>query len=277
MVLVDTLNIIFITFYMAIKHLRDEGKEFNQENVPFFYHLLIKKLNMFFAIYGKLDFCWEGRRSLEWRRSIYPEYKTNRNDNKEKNEYILLKSTFPKIKELLQYYPCRNIEVDEAEADDIIYQLSLSGSHTILSTDKDLSQIKLINPDADIYNPIIKKYIEPSKTIIEEKAIIGDRSDNIPGIYRIGEKTFIKMMEDKNFFNEKMKGDNLKTYNIFKKIVDLSQLPNDIKLKIIDINNIEKYNEFQPDEIELFYFNNKLVQQIHDWAETKYEIKRRLK
>jgi 5'-3' exonuclease len=276
MVFIDTLNMIFITFHIAVKQLRDEGKDFNEKNLPFFYHLFINKINSFFTTYGKLDFCWEGTKSLVWRRSIYPEYKTNRDENKSKDEYKLLKTTFPKIRELLNYYPCRNLEVEEAEADDIIYQLSIQGKHTILTTDRDLSQIKLINDEVEIYNPIYKKYIEPTQNIIEEKAIVGDKSDNIPGLHRIGKKTFEKMMQDKNFFNEKI-SQNISAYQSFKKIVDLSQIPERIKKEIIDLNEKTDYNNFQQDEIELFFFNNKLVQQIHNWSEEKYNIKRAIR
>jgi 5'-3' exonuclease len=277
MILIDTLNIVFITFYIAIKKLKDEGKEFNEENLPFFYHLFINKIHLFFTTYGKLDFCWEGKNSTSWRKSIYSEYKANRSENNNKEEYILLKSIFPKIRELLSYYPCRNLEVENAEADDVMYQLAIKeGSHTILTTDKDLSQIKLINKDVEIYNPINKKYIEPSKTIIEEKIIIGDKSDNIPGLYRIGKKTFEKMMLDENFRKEKISGDNLKLYNIFKKIVDLSQIPKEIKENILDASKNTQYNEFKPDNIEVFFFENRLINQIHTWPQVKNEIRSKI-
>lgn len=274
MVLVDTLNIIFIMFHMTNKKLRDEGKEFDEKSKPFFYHMLFQKLNFLFQTYGQLIFCWEGKKSLEWRRSIYPEYKKNRVAN---DSIQYLKTLFPEIKEILKYYPTKQIEVDEAEADDVIYVLckKYQGKDiTVLTTDKDISQIRNYFPNITIYNPIHRKEIIPSKYIVEEKSIIGDSSDNIPGLYRIGKKTFEKMLENKELFNKKISGENKRIFEAFKKIIDLRKFPKDLQQKIIDKDEQESYNEYKPDEIEDFFYENRMVSMLNRWPVIKGTIKK---
>jgi 5'-3' exonuclease len=229
-------------------------------------------------MYGKSIFCWEGESSLEWRKNIYPLYKANRDENKQREEYKVFKRTIPVVKDVLNYYPVKQISHSKAEADDVIFAISTTTNENviIITTDKDLSQIKNIRSDVIIQNPINKNSIEPSKYIIEEKCIIGDRSDNIPGLYRIGEKTFKKMMEDEKFFKEKMKGNEF-IYSSFKKIVDLSLFPKEIHNEIIDTENKTDYNVFIPEEIELFYWNNKLKELLDRWIKVSNSIVMKIK
>jgi len=238
-VLVDTMNVIFIEFHVACKLLKDEGKTLDEENLPFYAHLLFNKLNNFFSTYGNIIFCWEGYHSLDWRRSIYPDYKRNREGMKSQDEFKVLKSFLPKIEEVLNYYPCKQIRVDEAEADDVIYSLAKKYSAIddviIISTDGDLVQIRnsFVN-EVEIYNPIRRSFAKENKFLIEEKAICGDRSDNIPGLYRVGVKTFEKMISDATMYKKIMdKGDNREIYKRFKIIIDLSQFPKNFQQKMV--------------------------------------------
>lgn len=275
--LIDTLNIIFIEYHIARKKLHDEGKVLDEENLPFYAHLLFNKLNSLFSIYGKLIFAWEGKNSLGWRRSIFPDYKGNRKQQKNEDEYKVLKSFFPKIQEVLGYYPCKQIETQNAEADDVIYILSekyQDSGITIISTDGDLTQIKNFFGDKiEIYNPIRRTYAKNRPYIIEEKAICGDASDNIPGLYRIGPKTFEKMLKDPVQSKKIMsKGNNKQIYESFKKIVDLRKFPEDIHKQILDKEGKIPYNEFQPENIEMFFWDNKLKQQLDRWGNVRENI-----
>ena len=144
-VLVDMMNIFFISFYAAKIQIKKEQNrdEFLKEDIPFFLHFLLNKMNYIFSEFGVLDICWDGKNSLEWRRSIFPDYKRNRDKTKGDISYKNVMSSIPKVVEALSHYPCRQIEVENAEADDIIFSLSKKYAEEevlIISSDGDLSQ-----------------------------------------------------------------------------------------------------------------------------------------
>ena len=97
----------------------------------------------------------------------------------------------------------------------------------VISSDGDLVQIMNHVDGVQIYNPVKRVFLEKDPDVVMRKAIVGDVSDHIPGLYRIGPKTFEKMLLDKALFSEKMKGDNREIFERFKKIVDLSVFPKD--------------------------------------------------
>ncbi len=284
--LVDFMNSVFISFNQARRLIHEKkiekGEEpvFSREDIPFFYHVLFKKFNNYFSTYGKIYVCMEGYNSLEWRRSIFPDYKRNRDKSKSEDEYKIIKETFPVIEEIMKLYPTKIIKVNEAEADDAIFVLSekyKDENVIIISTDNDLSQIINRFDNVKLYNPIKMKYVEKQPHILLEKAIVGDTSDNIPGLNRIGEKTFQKMMEDKKLFNEKMKNGNKEIVETFLKIIDLSRIPQTTKQKILDEDEKILFNEFNSEEIESFYFNNKLKDLLSSWGSTAGSIQLALK
>ena len=273
------LNVLFINFYVTQSELRKQGKdEFTEDDIPFFFHFLFNKMNTFFSTYGKLDICWDGSQSLEWRRSIYPDYKRNRDKRKSENSYKTLMSTIPKVSEGLWNYPCRQITVARVEADDIIYALSeryKDEEITIISSDKDLVQICNFFDRVTVFNPIKFRTTELNENIIEEKAVCGDASDNIPGLYRVGIKTFEKMLADHNLWAKKISEKNNKEiFEKFLKIIDLRRFP--YKQDILDVEEKLKYNEFNPDLIEMFYWENKLKDLMGRWTKTKEGIRSKL-
>ncbi|MGO3727252.1 DNA polymerase I, partial [Staphylococcus carnosus] len=123
-----------------------------------------------------------------------------------------LSEQFPLIRQLLDAYQIKHYELENYEADDIIGTLSKeadkAGIQTIIVTgDRDLTQLASDNvtiyytkkgvTDVDHYTPefIAEKYngLKPSQ-IIDMKGLMGDTSDNIPGIAGVGEKTAIKLL-----------------------------------------------------------------------------------
>ena len=123
-----------------------------------------------------------------------------------------LKLQFPKAKELLNAMGIKYYEIDNYEADDIIGTFAEYCNKdpnfigTIISSDKDLLQ--LISNDIDIkllkqkdyirYNEetFTKEYGIKPVNIIDLKALMGDASDNIPGVKGIGEKTALKLLQE---------------------------------------------------------------------------------
>jgi DNA polymerase-1 len=96
--------------------------------------------------------------------------------------------------------------IDKVEADDVIGYLAKQFEEkvTILSTDKDYLQ--LVSDRVTIYSPIKKKFYTP-KAVTEEygispvnflthKILLGDKSDNVPGVKGLGLKTLVKLLPD---------------------------------------------------------------------------------
>jgi hypothetical protein len=131
-----------------------------------------------------------------WRKKEFPYYKANRKKNQEKSE-LDWKSIFDclgKIRqELKDYFPYRVIDVESAEADDIIATLV----HThgkIVSTDSD-EKILILSGDKDFiqlhiysnvrqYDPVRKKFIEHNdpERFLKEHILKGDSGDGVPNI-----------------------------------------------------------------------------------------------
>ena len=123
-----------------------------------------------------------------------------------------LKLQFPKAKEVLQAMGIKYFEIDNYEADDIIGTLAKRVDEedqfvaTIVSSDKDLLQlisdevvVKLLKSSDHIMmtkDEFKNTYgLDPIK-MIDLKALMGDSSDDIPGVKGIGEKTAIKLLTE---------------------------------------------------------------------------------
>jgi 5'-3' exonuclease len=276
-VLIDGMNIIFIEYNIARKKLHDEGKELNEENIGIFFHVIINKFNSIFSTYKNPIFCWEGKNSTKYRKQIFPGYKENRKKQRSEEEYKVLKNTFQTIKEILKMYPCKQIEIEEVEGDDVIFALCEKFKEEdrviVLSSDGDFAQLGNHFSNVMVYDPIRRREIHTNKNIAIQKAVVGDSSDGIPGLYRIGQKTFEKMIEDQSEWNKIMsKDNNQKLFETFLSIIDLSKFP---KEKHEEIRNLEEsipYSDFDPDAIESFFWEKKLKDLLNRWGNVKNSI-----
>lgn len=159
---------------------------------------------------------FDGARSAR-RMDLFPDYKQNRKkqEPEEHDEfYVSVDIQVPLLRRLLSSLGIVTISVDHAEADDIIGLLSLHAEASIIySSDKDFYQLvrpghrvkragKTV-PDADgVYDDIVISsatferdtgWRTPDEYLIA-KALMGDSSDNIPGVKGIGEKTAKKIL-----------------------------------------------------------------------------------
>ncbi|MCI2876518.1 DNA polymerase I [Staphylococcus hominis] len=142
-----------------------------------------------------------------FRHSKYSEYKGGRQKTPPE-----LSEQFPYIRQLLDAYHIKHYELENYEADDIIGTLSKEADQNdfetiIVTGDRDLTQLVTHNvtiyytkkgvTDVDHYTPefIAEKYngLKPMQ-IIDMKGLMGDSSDNIPGVAGVGEKTAIKLL-----------------------------------------------------------------------------------
>ena len=141
-----------------------------------------------------------------FRHSNYEGYKGGRDETPED-----LKMQFPVAKEILTLMGIKYLECPGYEADDIIGTLSKMVDKnddfiaTIVSSDKDLLQ--LISSDVEVKLLKQKDYIRMNRDtffetygiepirMIDLKSLMGDPSDNIPGVKGIGEKTALKLLQ----------------------------------------------------------------------------------
>lgn len=144
------------------------------------------------------------------RHEMYQDYKANRKGMPEE-----LAMQMPMIKEVLTAMNIKIIEKEGYEGDDIIGTLSRFGEDnglevTILSGDRDNFQLatkkvtieiprtKAGKTETDYYNEakVIEEYgVEPLQ-LIEVKGLMGDTSDNIPGVPGVGEKTALTLIKE---------------------------------------------------------------------------------
>ncbi|WP_436854088.1 DNA polymerase I [Staphylococcus caeli] len=146
-----------------------------------------------------------------FRHDKYSEYKGGRQKTPPE-----LSEQFPYVRQLLDAYQIKRYELENYEADDIIGTLSKEANaaqfETIIVTgDRDLTQLATEDvtiyytkkgvTDVDRYTPefIAEKYdgLTPNQ-IIDMKGLMGDASDNIPGVAGVGEKTAIKLLKQFN-------------------------------------------------------------------------------
>lgn len=126
-------------------------------------------------------------------------YKATRDQDRNKEVY----KDIDNIIRIVGLLGVSNIFPGQLEADDVISWLTtkVSGKKIIVSVDRDF--IQLISSDVSYYNPIKKKIIDVSnfeetfnlttKEYLFYKAIVGDKSDNIPGVEGYGEVKGIKL------------------------------------------------------------------------------------
>lgn len=143
-----------------------------------------------------------------FRHKTFSEYKGGREKTPPE-----LSEQFPVIRELLDAYGIKRYELENYEADDIIGTLSLEAEKEgfevkIISGDKDLTQLSSEHTtvgitrkgitDIEEYTPehIKEKYGLTPEQIIDMKGLMGDPSDNIPGVPGVGEKTAIKLLSE---------------------------------------------------------------------------------
>ena len=138
--------------------------------------------------------CWEGMKSTAYRKNLNESYKSNRKWDPE-----VLKA-IDAMKSLCEENSYKEISVGGFEADDTIvalskYLKSLGTKVEIISRDRDLLQ-SLQKGYADLqYDPVQRIYLTPPDyDIIKYKALVGDTSDCIKGVTRVGKKKAFKIL-----------------------------------------------------------------------------------
>ena len=221
-------------------------------------------------------------RGKTFRHEKYTDYKGGRIETPDE-----LKKQFPVAKEVISAMGLKWYDIDNYEADDIIGTFSTYCDNenikgTIISSDKDLLQ--LINEDVDVkllksgdsirYNEetFERDYGIKPINIIDLKALMGDSSDNIPGVKGIGEKGALKLLQEyktldgiynnidkiKGKTKEKLENDKKNAYFSYELATIYKEVPLDIKLEdtYYDGPNVEELNKLYS-ELEFYSFLKK--------------------
>jgi hypothetical protein len=189
-----------------------------------------------------------------WRRQLFPYYKANRKKSQAESEldWKAIFECLGKIRaELKEFFPYRVIDVESAEADDIIGTLCQEFGNTnekilILSGDKDFQQLQqYINVQQ--YDPVRKKKIicnDPERFLLEH-IIKGDSGDGIPNILS-DDNSFVvgkrqspvtqKKLDTLAALNLDGKYDhpNFRNYIRNKQLIDLTQIPANVRQNILE-------------------------------------------
>lgn len=200
--------------------------------------------------YGELVIACDDRNF--WRRDIFPYYKANRKKSREKSElnWTQIFDALHKIRdEIKAFFPYRVIQVEGAEADDVIGTLVMNYGDTnekilILSGDKDFVQLQRYN-NVKQYDPVQKKYRttnDPDR-FIKEHIMRGDTGDGVPNFLSsdnclvVGERqkpvaskkldVWVNLKPEE-FCDERM----MRGYRRNQQLVDLSYIPTDIQKNI---------------------------------------------
>lgn len=208
--------------------------------------------NPVFAIDSKLG---------SWRKDVFPYYKAQRSKDRKESKFDwveLLQHVDAVKRELIEFFPYKIIEVDKAEADDIIGVLtrkavSENEEVMIVSGDKDFIQLQINNNLVQQWDKRLDRYIgaeDPSRYLFEH-VLKGDRGDGIPNILSRGD-SFVSGTRQKPLRQERIDSywENPKLINedeaikerfeTNKQIIALRYTPQHLQEQILQM-----YNDYQ--------------------------------
>ena len=245
--------------HMVLNSLRAHNKKFRKE-------------------YGDMVIACDSKNV--WRREIFPNYKAGRKANREKSDhdwdaiFTILHNIKDEIKTFLPY---KVIQIETAEADDIIATLikkikkinapERKKKVLILSGDKDF--IQLHGPNVKQFNPVLNKFVgkgENPSLYIKEHILRGDRSDGIPNVLS-DDNVFIEGRRQKPLSKKKINSwveevfttfteEEQKNYDRNRKLIDLSCIPHELEEKIN--NEFLNVKVASRDKILGYFINKKL-------------------
>lgn len=273
MILVDLNQVMISNMMMQIGNHKNAQVDENMIRHMILNSLRYNKLK-FEQDFGEMIICADDKNY--WRRKHFPYYKALRRQDREESELdwnAIFNALNNVREELKEFFPYKVIQIDTAEADDIIgtivhtegTMLNAGNPILILSGDKDYIQLHTYG-NVSQYDPTRKRSIKHSnpEEYLHEHIVRGDRGDGVPNILspdnclvlkqRQGRVTQKRLDESKDINN--MSNEMKRNYIRNKTLIDLSQVPDEIKQKILD----EYHTENEKDRSLLFnYFvKNKL-------------------
>jgi len=253
MIIVDVNQIMISNLMVQIN-----GRNAVELNENLVRHMVLNSLRAhnkkFRKDYGEMVIaCDSGK---VWRRQAFPNYKAGRKANREKSghNWELIFDILANVKnEIKQFLPYKVIELETAEADDIIAVLCrrIKEKILILSGDKDF--IQLHNERIRQYNPVLNKFVgkdENPSLYIKEHILRGDRSDGIPNVLS-DDNVFIEGRRQTPLSKKKVESwvnevvptfteEQQKNYERNRQLIDLNCIPKELEDNINrEFENIE--------------------------------------
>jgi 5'-3' exonuclease len=252
-------------------------------------HMVLNSLRMynqkFGEEYGELVLCYDSKRY--WRREFFPYYKGTRKKDREKSSFNWgsIFEILNQIRdEIREYLPYKVVEVDGAEADDIISVLTKQQAYTNIRLQKDMqpaTKVLILSGDKDFiqlqkypwlkqYNPVMKKFVsgmDPKKYILEH-VLKGDKSDGIPN-YLSPDNTFVEGKRQRPLTKKNLdrivnlsaeQFCNEEQFEYYKRnltLIDFSYIPVEVEERII-----ESFNSMTPaprNKMYNYFVSNQLI------------------
>lgn len=273
MILVDLNQVMIANMMVQIGNHQNAQVDENMIR-----HMVLNSLRFnrkrFSADYGEFIICADDKNY--WRRSYFPYYKASRKKARQESEldWNAIFSALNNVREELKtFFPYKVIQIDTAEADDIIgtivhkegTPLNTGEPILILSGDKDYIQLhKYANVTQ--WDPTRKRWIKHSdpEKYLSEHIIKGDVGDGVPNVLSpdnclvIGQRQKpvtqkrLAMFEDINNLDETLK----RNWARNKKLIDLSEVPEPVKEQILDAYSEE--NNKDRSQLFNYFIKNKL-------------------
>jgi len=206
--IVDAMN-TFLRSFAIINHINPKGNHIG--GLTGFLKSLgfaIKHINP-----TRVIIVFEGAGSTQNKKNLYPDYKGNRklkritnfdgfSNQAEESESI--ENQLLRLVEYLQCLPLDITSIDRTEADDTMAYLAtkLSDKNDVVIMSSDQDFLQLVNDKITVYSPTKKKFYNPERikeeyglppqNYLQMKILLGDDSDNVPGVPKLGPKKLIK-------------------------------------------------------------------------------------
>jgi len=258
MIIVDYSQTIISNLMAELNGRKDVEVEINLLR-----HMVINTIRSYHVNFkdefGELVIACDNKRY--WRKDIFPYYKANRKKAREDSGYNwnAIFDAINTIKaELKEFFPYRVIEVEKAEADDIIATLCkhITEPIMIVSGDHDFVQLQKY-PNVKQWSPITKKQIKCDTTpqqFLFEHIIKGDKGDGVPNVLTSDDAIItnqrqkpIQSKKMEMWFNDMSTLPNdvifTKNFDRNKKLIDLSMIPEDIEQTIINTYHIHQLKD----------------------------------
>ena len=271
LVIIDGNSIINRAFYALPEMSNKEGLKTNA--IYGFTNMLLKIIDTYNPTHISVAF---DRKAPTFRHIEFKEYKAGRKKMPDE-----LREQFEPLKDLLDKFNIHRLEIDGYEADDIIGTVSkiaedngfkvyivtgdkdaiqlASHKTTTLITKKGVGEVEEYN-----YDSVVERYEMTPTQFIDLKGLMGDKSDNIPGVPGVGEKTGIKLLKQYSTIENLIEHTDELKGSIKKKIEEnkdlalmskelatiITNVPIEVKLEDLEYGDynkddvVEKFKEF---------------------------------
>ena len=226
--------------------------------------------------YGEMIICGDDKKV--WRKEVFKYYKANRKKDREASElnWTQIFNYLSSIRnEIKSYLPYRVLQVEGAEADDVIGTLTIKNGQLlntgekilILSGDKDFGQLHVFG-NVSQFDPIRKKVIKHDDPVKFTRDLIlgGDRGDGIPNILSpddclvngVRQKPLrLEKFEHITNPREQLTGEQLRNWVRNEQLIDLTFIPEELQNKIIKL--YEEEADKKKDKMFNYFIKYKLT------------------